>query len=99
MFKDNIKNIIKIKNTFIKLPSNKMIKIYNVTSNKGIKEEKPKINIMSGTVHTRVEVCRIDLEMSGLVEQPWLQLMCCAVCLLCSCNFGCWKEVRDGSEC
>ena len=34
-----------------------------------------------GTVHTRVEVCRMDLEMSGLVEQPWLQLMCCAICL------------------
>ena len=36
---------------------------------------------LSGTVHTRVEVCRMDLEMSGLVEQPWLQLMCCAICL------------------
>jgi len=45
MFKDNIKNIIKIKDTFIKLPSNKIIKIYNVTSNKGMKEGKPKINI------------------------------------------------------
>ena len=36
---------------------------------------------LSGTVHTRVEVCRMDLEMSGLVEQPWLQLMCCTICL------------------
>ena len=36
---------------------------------------------MSGAVHTGVEVHRMDSEMSGLVEQPWLQLMCCAVCL------------------
>ena len=37
--------------------------------------------LMSGAVHTRVEVRRMDLEMSGLVERPWLQLMCCTVCL------------------
>jgi len=36
---------------------------------------------LSGTVYTRVEVRKMDSEMSGLVEQPWLQLMCCAVCL------------------
>ena len=36
---------------------------------------------LSGVVHTGVEVRRMDSEMSGLVEQPWLQLMCCAVCL------------------
>ena len=36
---------------------------------------------VSGAVHTGVEVHRIDSEMSGLVERPWLQLMCCAVCL------------------
>ena len=36
---------------------------------------------LSGAVHTGVEVCRMDSEMSRLVEQPWLQLMCCAVCL------------------
>ena len=35
----------------------------------------------------------MDSEMSGLVEQPWLQLMCCAVCLLHGCNFRCWEEV------
>ena len=34
-----------------------------------------------------VEVCRMDSEMSRLVEQPWLQLMCCAVCLLRGRNF------------
>jgi len=34
---------------------------------------------VSGMVHTGVEVCRMDSEMSGLVERPWLQLMCCAV--------------------
>ena len=42
---------------------------------------------VSGTVHTGVEVHRMDLEMSGLVERPWLQLMCCAVCLPCGHNF------------
>jgi len=26
------------------------------------------LGIMSGMVHTRVEVCRMDLEMSGLME-------------------------------
>jgi len=30
-------------------------------------------------VYTRVEVHRMDSEMSGLVERPWLQLICCAV--------------------
>jgi len=38
-------------------------------------------NSMSGAVHTGVEVYRMDSELSGLVEQPWLQLMCCAVYL------------------
>jgi len=28
--------------------------------------------ILSGAVHIRVEVCKMDLEMCGLVEQPWL---------------------------
>ena len=55
--------------------------------------------ILSGTVHTRMEVHRMDSEMSGLVKWPWLQLMCYAVCLPCGHNFGCWKEVWDGSEC
>ena len=55
--------------------------------------------ILSSAVHTRIEVCRMDLEMSRLVEQPWLQLMCCAVCLLHSRNFRCWEEVQDRSEC
>ena len=36
---------------------------------------------VSGAVHTGVEVCKIDLELSRLVERPWLQLMCCAICL------------------
>jgi len=39
------------------------------------------IGKLSGAVHTGVEVHRMDSEMSGLVERPWLQLMCCAVCL------------------
>ena len=42
---------------------------------------------MSGVVHTGMEVHRMDSEMSGLVEQPWLQLMCCTICLLYGCNF------------
>ena len=42
--------------------------------------------VVLGTVHTRVEVCRMDLEMNRLVERPWLQLMCCAICLLRGCN-------------
>ena len=42
---------------------------------------------MSGIVHTGVEVHRMDSEMSRLVEQPWLQLMCCTVCLLHGRNF------------
>ena len=49
-----------------------------------LREEKAK---MLGMVHTGVEVCRMDSEMSGLVEQPWLQLMCCAICLPWGCNF------------
>ena len=40
-----------------------------------------------GIIHTRVEVHRIDLKMSRLVEQPWLQLMCCAICLPYGRNF------------
>ena len=36
---------------------------------------------LSGTVHTGVEVHRINSEVSRLVERPWLQLMCCTVCL------------------
>jgi len=54
---------------------------------------------MSGTVHTGVEVHRMDSEMSGLVKRPWLQLMYCAICLLHGRNFRWREEVRDGSEC
>jgi len=43
--------------------------------------------LLSGTVHTKVEVRRMDSEMSRLVEQPWLQLMCCTICLPHSHNF------------
>ena len=43
--------------------------------------------ILSGMVHTRVEVHGMDSEVSGLVERPWLQLMYCAVCLPCGHNF------------
>ena len=38
----------------------------------------------------------MDSEMSGLVEQPWLQLMCCAVCLLRGRSFR--RESPSGSE-
>ena len=54
--------------------------------------------ILSDMVHTRVEVYRMDLEMGKLVERPWLQLICCAICLSCGCNFRYWEEVQDGSE-
>ena len=53
---------------------------------------------VSGAVHTGVEVCRMYSEMSGLVEQPWLQLICCTVCLLCGCNFRWRRESPSGSE-
>ena len=43
--------------------------------------------ILLGAIHTGVEVCRMDLETSRLVERPWLQLMCCAICLPCGHNF------------
>jgi len=43
--------------------------------------------LLSGAVYTGVEVCRMDSELSRLVERPWLQLMCCTVCLLHGCNF------------
>ena len=39
------------------------------------------VAVMLGTVHTGVEVCGMDSEMSRLVEWPWLQLIYCAVCL------------------
>ena len=45
------------------------------------------VDNVSGMVHTGVKVCRVDSEMSGLMEQPWLQLMYCAVCLPCGHNF------------
>ena len=44
-------------------------------------------SILSGTVHTGVEVHRMDSEMSRLVEWPWLQLICYAICLPRSHNF------------
>ena len=47
--------------------------------------------ILSGVVHTGVEVHGMDSEMSRLVEWPWLQLMYCAVCLLRNYNFR-WKR-------
>jgi len=53
---------------------------------------------MSGTVHTGVEVHRMDSEMSRLVERPWLQLMCCAICLPHGCNFKWRRESPSGSE-
>ena len=51
---------------------------------------------LSGAVHTGVKVHRIYSEMSRLVERPWLQLMCCAVCLPHGHNFRWRREVRVG---
>ena len=55
-------------------------------------------NLLSGTVHTGVEVCRIDLELSRLVEWPWLQLIYYAICLPHGCNFRWRKESLSRSE-
>ena len=55
--------------------------------------------ILSGVVHTRVEVCRMDLELSRLVEWPWLQLMCCAaVCHMCCSNHSSLKDKWSHNE-
>ena len=43
--------------------------------------------ILSDIVYTGVEVHRMNLEISRLVKQSWLQLIYCTVCLLYSCNF------------
>ena len=61
----------------------------------GKEEDKRSI---SGAVYTRVEVRRMDSEMSGLVERPWLQLMCCTICLLHGHNFRWRRESPSGSE-
>jgi len=53
---------------------------------------------LSGAVHTGVEVRRIDSEMSRLVERPWLQLMCCTICLPHGRNFRWREENPSGSE-
>ena len=55
--------------------------------------------ILSDMVYTGVGVYRIDLEISRLVEQPWLQLICCTIYLPHGHNFRWWGEVWDGSEC
>ena len=55
-------------------------------------------SLLSGAVHTRVEVHRMDSEMSGLVERPWLQIMCCAICLLHGYNFRWKRGSLSGSE-
>ena len=55
--------------------------------------------ILSGVVHTGMEVRRMDSEMSGLVEWPWLQLIYCAICLPHGRNFRWWGEVWDESKC
>ena len=43
--------------------------------------------ILSGTVHTGVKVHEMNSDLCRLLEQSWLQLMCCAICLLHGCNF------------
>ena len=49
---------------------------------------------MSGVVHTGYKSLKI-----GLVEWPWLQLICCAICLLHGHNFWWKEEVQEKSEC
>ena len=60
------------------------LKILMETSRTFTRKDK---SLLSGMVHIRMEVHKMDSEMSRLVEQPWLQLMCCAVCLPCGHNF------------
>ena len=45
------------------------------------------IATLSGAVHTGVKVHEMVSEMCGLMEQPWLQLMCYTICLPCDHNF------------
>ena len=42
---------------------------------------------LSGMVHTRIEVYKMDSELCGLVEQSWFQLIYCTVCLPYGHNF------------
>ena len=57
--KDNIKEIIKIKNTFSKLSSNKIIKIYNITNNIGSKN-KPIFNITTKSLFRKHRIVFIS---------------------------------------
>jgi len=43
--------------------------------------------ILSGVVHPKMKVYRMNSEMSKLVEQPWIQLMYYTVCLPRDYNF------------
>ena len=58
-----------------------------------LKEEKiyilkdKELRIVKYSSHWEVKVHKIDLEICRLVEQSWLQLMCCTICLLHDCNF------------
>ena len=53
---------------------------------------------MSGAVHTGVEVYRMDSEMSRLVEQPWLQLMCCTIHVVATSDDGKKSEMEVSAD-
>ena len=64
--KDNIKDIIKIKNTFLKLSFNKIIKIHNITSRKGVKG-KLKINMTTKGLYKKQIIILISTNNSKTI--------------------------------
>jgi len=64
--------------TFMRCPGNCTMTHKDIRFNSRRTKETATV---SGAVHTGVEVRRMDSEMSRLVERPWLQLMCCVICL------------------
>ena len=77
-----------IDNFIVEIEEEKKIKgVLDQLTPKKVKNIQKFLRLVSGIVHTRVEVHRMDSEMSGLVERPWFQLICCTVCLLHGHNF------------
>jgi len=87
-----------LENRHNELGRNYCLLLENLTSIQQLKVKGPIADSMSDMVHTRVKVHRIDSEMSGLVERPWLQLMYCTIYLPCGCNFRWKRESPSGSE-
>ena len=64
--KGNIKDIIKIKNTFLKLSFNKIIKIHNITNRKGVKG-KLKINMTTKGLYKKQIIILISTNNSKTI--------------------------------